>query len=120
MVFETIDALLADFQRKLNLGMVPLDQVRLILTVFFIIMPLGFGFQFVNGAKTRHALSIVLGLLIQYFMFREFIITLLAQTILVYVLAKVLQEKCGKPVFITSMAVLFIHHLYFYCTNYGI
>jgi len=91
--------------------MISEDQVRLISSLL-ILVPLSFFLRFIKPAKYRYLYSLILSCLLQLFVFREKMIGLYIQSIIVFLMIKFLKnKKLGAIVTIESMLFLSSYHI---------
>ncbi|CAK88292.1 unnamed protein product (macronuclear) [Paramecium tetraurelia] len=98
---------------------IPDDQLKIFISLILCTL---FGFIFklsIRGRQARLIAGSVFGVLITYYIYRSQIINVLFQTVVVYILVKVLGKKSPWPVFVESMIFVAAHHIYRQYTDYG-
>lgn len=78
----------------------PDDQMRLLLLILAA-YPFGYLFRLIHGKWLRHAYSIVAGVMIHYFMFREQAMHFWILGFIVYLLMTFLNRKIQAPIVFT-------------------
>ena len=63
--------------------------------------------------------SIILGTIVQYFIYGKEIVIVIALHALVYMMVKLNPKNCGKQVTIVTLALLSIYHIYRMIVDYG-
>ena len=97
----------------------PDDQTKLLILIFAA-YPLGYLFRFISGKWTRHAYSILAGVMIHYIMFREQVIHFWLLGLIVYLIISFIDRKIQAPiVFIVWLAHLSIVHIMRVIYDYG-
>ncbi|KRX08124.1 hypothetical protein PPERSA_01669 [Pseudocohnilembus persalinus] len=96
---------------------VAVDQLKFVIGLMSII-PLGFVFSFIKSAWLRHFYGIFFGLFLEYVVYGIGIISMLLQTVIVYLLAKYV-KNCGKIIMIETMIFVSAHHIYRQIYDYG-
>ena len=101
-------------------SIIPIDHVRLMVCMY-IAYPIGwFMKSILKGTNNRHLFSIIVGLFIQFFMFRFEIIHPMIMTAVAYLLMHVLpREQQNKAVIVFVMVYLSTSHIYRMITNFG-
>lgn len=85
-----------------------------------LLVPLSYAIQLIPQAPSRYAYSLVLGFIIQYFVFESYMYPIYIQHILVYALIKLRGNKHkGGLITLQSMAFLSGYHIYEFNYNYG-
>ncbi|EAR84788.1 membrane-bound O-acyltransferase family MBOAT protein (macronuclear) [Tetrahymena thermophila SB210] len=116
MVFAALDLVFEQFSKVLN---IPADQIRLVSALIMAI-PFGIVFSFLRGSFIRHFLSIVLGLFLQYLVYKDQIVFVLLQTLAVYLMLKIFNRKSvAIVVFVQSLIYMSAHHIYRQWASYG-
>lgn len=89
---------------------------------FLITIPLGFAFKRLNSPKLRFYFGFLVGLLMSLIVYKEGIISVIIQNIIVFELTKRISLKgpiTPKLVFIETLAFVSLHHIYRQYTDYG-
>jgi len=90
------------------------------LLIFFFAYPIGYGYRFIRGKWMRHAYSIILGVFLHLFMFKEEAIHFWALDVVVYLILTFIDRKRQAwVVFITCMAHLSLLHIRRVIFDYG-
>lgn len=97
-----------------------MDQVRLIL-VFFLQYPLGwFAHYCVYGTTLRHLWNILVGGLIQFYIYRMGILHVIGMTVISYLLMSLLpRNRQQSVVMVWCLSYLTVNHLYRMYINFG-
>ena len=116
MILDPMDNIV--HQIAVTLGK-PDDQARLLILIFAA-YPLGFLFRFLHGKWIRHAYSIIAGVFIHYFMFREQALHFWLLGLIVFLIISFVDRKVQAPiVLIVSMVHLSIMHIMRVIYDYG-
>jgi hypothetical protein len=84
------------------------------------LVPLSYVIQYISNKTLRYAYSLVLALIIQYFVYEAYMFPIYAQHLIVYAIIKFRgSRKIGGLVTFESMAFLSGYHIYEYLFNYG-
>lgn len=91
------------------------------MLLLYIGFPIGWFFNlFVTGTSARHMFQIVLGFLMQVFMFRSQFYHTLLMTLVVYLMMGSMSRKTSyRYIFVFSIAYLSCSHIYRMVTNFG-
>lgn len=120
MIFDPFDNIVHEFAKLLGR---PDDQIRL-LTILFLAYPIGFLFRFLRGGTLRHLYSIVVGVILHLFMFRDGVIHFWGLGIAVYVIMSVMDRKSQRwvvfTVCLTHLSVMHIYRLLFDFGNWSL
>lgn len=99
--------------------MITEDQLRLISSLI-ILIPLSFFIRFIKPASYRYLYSLVLSILLQLYVFRENMLGIYVQNLIVFILIRHLKSKrIGAIVTIQSMLFLSSYHIKELIFNYG-
>ena len=98
----------------------PFDQVRILL-VFLVQYPLGWFFHFfVHGTTVRHLFNVLIGFLIQYYVYRDGVLHVLLLTAVAYLMMAVLPRNTQqKYVMGWVLGYLTFNHLHRMYTDFG-
>jgi lysophospholipid acyltransferase len=69
--------------------------------------------------QLRYAYSLLLGLALQWLVFRDYMLPIYVQHLIVFAIIKVKGRRCGALVTVESMLFLSGYHVYGYLYNYG-
>lgn len=104
-IFEPIFLLLSDHLP------LPIDQIR-IISIFLGSIPLGLIHRNIKHPFLRNLYGLFFGLIFQIIVFQNQMFLLLANTILIYAVMKVVNKKyCGIVVFCLSLSTLSLIHV---------
>jgi hypothetical protein len=99
--------------------MLPDDQLRFILSLFFTI-PLGLILKYMpNNLVVKKYYSIISATLLQYYVYGNELFWALALHFIIYFIIKTKGKQSGFLVSLVSMAALSAYHIYRLITNYG-
>jgi hypothetical protein len=99
--------------------MIPQDQIR-ILTGVFLSIPLSFALQHIPIYSLRRYYSLVLGVLLEYYVYGLPLLISFALHIFVYFAIKgIRRENCGFYVTFVSMLFVSIYFIYVMIVDYG-
>ena len=97
----------------------PDDQARLLILIFAA-YPFGYLFRFLHGKWARHAYSIIAGVFIHFFMFREQAVHFWLLGFVVYLIISFVDRKIQAPiVMIVWMTHLSVMHIMRVIYDYG-
>jgi len=82
-------------------------------------IPLGLIFRFIKGSFLRHLYGMILGAFLQYMVYRNSVISVYVQNLIVYLLCTLKTRHIGKIVTIESIIFLSAHHIYRQIYDYG-
>jgi hypothetical protein len=95
----------------------PHDLMRLVIGMALLV-PLSYPMKWIPS-NLRFWYSLLLGFVLQGYVFRDYLYPILVQHIIVFALIKIKGPKCGKLVTVESLVALSAYHLYEIYTNYG-
>ena len=98
--------------------MVSEDQQRIIIAMT-VSVPLSFLLRFVRGFTYREVYSVLVGTLLQYYVYGFDLIYVFGLHCIVYAICSFAPHKCGGIVTIASLVVLSIFHIYRMIIDYG-
>ena len=96
----------------------PEDLLRLVYGMLALI-PLSAPLRFLPSSFLRYVYSLLLGLLIQFYVFRDYMYPIYIQHLLVFAIIKFKGPRCGAIVTLQSMVVLSGYQIYEIIYNYG-
>ena len=96
----------------------PEATIRLVLGMFLLI-PLSYLIRFLPSRSLREKYSLLVGLAMQYWVFRESIVPVYAQHLMAYALIKWKGPKCGALVTYQSILFLSGYQIYLMVFSYG-
>ncbi len=99
--------------------MLPEDQLR-VISALLICVPLSYLMQKMRLPVTRKSYSLIVGLLLQYWIYRTDLIYPLMMHCAVYGLIVLLGRKCGFIVTVFSLVTLSVYQMYLMIYYYGI
>jgi len=115
MLLSLIDSYFEDWSTQTK---VPSDQLRLVFALL-INFPLAYVFLYIRSIQFRYIISLALGIIMQYFVYREEIVHPLALTTITYFMTKYYKGEAATPVFIVSFIYLSGYHFHRMYVDYG-
>lgn len=116
MILDPLDSTIHQIGQTLGK---PDDQARLLILIF-VAYPLGYIFRFLHGKWVRHAYSILAGVFIHYFMFREQAVHFWLLGLAIYLIISFVDRKIQAPiVMIVCMLHLSVMHILRVIYDYG-
>ena len=83
------------------------------------LIPLSFTMRLIHNIPARYLYSTLLGFLIQWLVFRTYMLPIYLQHIIVFAIIKLKGPRCGALVTFESILFLSGYHIYGYFYNYG-
>lgn len=98
--------------------MIAEDQQRFILAMI-ISIPLSYGLQLILSPTLKHLYSIILGIVLQWYVFGTDIWMVMILHALIYAIICAIPKRCGAVVTVLSLLVLSMFHIYRMIVDYG-
>lgn len=94
------------------------DQARL-LSSMLVCIPFSYVIPKLPNRLSREIYSLILGTLVQFYIYGTDVLMIYALHVLVYFLTMINPKSCGKHVTIVSLVLLSIYHIYRMIVDYG-